>query len=178
MKESYGLSSLSWGWERNSVGLRLFASLLVMLACVSCAFSQWTDDKIDATKISKVRVYSDTEGEIRADSPIKEIHMAREADNGESNEEVDSFKPRDRTMFCVVTLKTAKTGTQVKFSWWLVDAVDIEPESIINVDYSTKALENVVYGHMTLPRDWPVGKYKVQVYVESKLDRTLFFSVK
>jgi hypothetical protein len=35
-----------------------------------------------------------------------------------------------------------------------------------------------VHGHLSLPQDWPAGKYKVEVYVNGDLDKTAFYSVR
>ena len=61
----------------------------------------------------------------------------------------------------------------MKFSWWIVDAEGSKNQKIKDIDYRTKPLENIVHGHLTLPQDWPIGKYKVQVYVNGDLDKTV-----
>jgi len=108
---------------------------------------------------------------------IKEIHMAKD-NNGAPGTETDSFEAGDHTVHCVATLAEAKSGTQMKFSWWIVDAGGSKDEKIKDIDYTTGALENVIHGHLTLPKDWPVGKYKVEVYVNGALDKTVSYSVK
>ena len=65
----------------------------------------------------------------------------------------------------------------MKFSWWIVDADGTQNKKIKDIDYSTKTLENVIHGHLTLPQDWPKGKYKVQVYVNGDLDKTVNYTV-
>ena len=121
---------------------------------------------------------SSTDVDLGSGQAIKEIHMAKDDGNGAPGDETDTFQPGDRTIHCVTTLKTAKGGTQMKFSWWIVDADGTKNQKIKDIDYSTRALENIVHGHLTLPQDWPVGRYKVQIYVNGDLDRTLFYSVR
>jgi hypothetical protein len=108
---------------------------------------------------------------------IEEIHMAKDDGKGEPGEKTDTFSPGDRTVHCVATLKEAKTGTQMKFSWWLVDAEGTQNKRLKDIDYTTGALENVIHGHLTLPQDWPKGKYKVEVYVNGNLDKTAPYTV-
>ncbi|MFN2515872.1 MAG: hypothetical protein ABR556_06620 [Pyrinomonadaceae bacterium] len=108
---------------------------------------------------------------------IKEIHMARD-NSGKPGDETDSFAPSDRTIHCVATLKEAKSGTQMKFSWWIVDADGTQNQKIKDIDYKTRALENIVHGHLSLPQDWPSGKYKVEIYINGDLDKTVFYSVR
>ena len=107
---------------------------------------------------------------------IKEIHMAKD-NGGKPGDETDTFEPSDRVIHCVATLKQAKSGTDMRFSWWIVDADGTQNKKIKDIEYSTSALENIIHGHLTLPQDWPKGKYKVQVYVNGDLDRTVNYTV-
>ena len=107
---------------------------------------------------------------------IKEIHMAKDK-NGAPGDETDSFSPDDHTVHCVVKLKEAKSGTQMKFSWWIVEAEGAKNQKIKDIDYTTRPLENIVHGHLSLPQDWPQGKYKVQVYVNGDLDKTVTYNI-
>ncbi|MEP6569955.1 MAG: hypothetical protein ABJC10_09290 [Acidobacteriota bacterium] len=109
---------------------------------------------------------------------ISEIHMAKDNGNGAPGDETSSFEPGDRTIHCVTTLKEAKAGTQMKFSWWIVDAAGSKDEKIKDIDYTTGPRESLIHGHLTLPKDWPVGKYKVQVYVNGDLDKTVNYNIK
>lgn len=108
---------------------------------------------------------------------IKEIHMAKDNGKGAPGDEADAFAPDDRTIHAVATLKEAKAGTQMKFVWWIVDADGRKNQKIKEIDYTTRPLENVIHGHLTLPQDWPKGKYKVQVFINSDLDKTVGYMV-
>jgi hypothetical protein len=107
---------------------------------------------------------------------IQEIHMAKD-DGGKPGDQTDSFAPSDKTIHCVATLKEAKAGTQMKFAWWIVDAEGSKNQKIKEIDYTTRPLENVVHGHLTLPQNWPSGKYKCQVFVNGDLDKTVNYVV-
>ena len=119
-----------------------------------------------------------TDADLGSGIAIKEIHMAKDDGNGSPGEQTDTFDAGDRTIHCVTTLKSAKSGTQMKFSWWIVDAEGTQNQKIKDIDYKTRALENIVHGHLTLPQDWPAGKYKVQVYVNGDIDKTVFYTVR
>ena len=108
---------------------------------------------------------------------IQDVHMAKDNGRGAPGDETLSFAPNDRTVHCVVKLKEAKRGTAMKFSWWIVDADGTKNQKIKDIDYTTRTLENVVHGHLSLPQDWPIGKYKVQVFVNGDLDRTIAYSI-
>jgi hypothetical protein len=118
-----------------------------------------------------------TDTDVASGSAIKEIHMAKDDGSGSPGDRTNTFAPGDRTVHCIATLKEAKSGTDMRFSWWIVDAEDTQNKKIKDIDYTTQSLENVIHGHLTLPQDWPKGKYKVQVYVDGNLDKTVPFTV-
>jgi hypothetical protein len=120
---------------------------------------------------------ANTDSEVGSASALKDLYMAKDDGNGQPGSHTNTFAPGDRTIHSVATLKEAKAGTQMKFSWWIVDADGSQNQKIKDIDYSTKALESVIHGHLTLPQDWPTGKYKVQVYVNGNLDRTVPYTV-
>lgn len=145
-----------------AAGLLLF----VVLAC-----------NLGKVKTNSNNGNSNTETEVASGSAIKEIHMAKDDGKGQPGERTDNFAPGDRTIHCVATLKEAKSGTQMKFSWWIVDADGTENKKIKDIDYKTGTLENVIHGHLKLPQDWPKGRYKVEVYVDGNLDKTVPYTV-
>ena len=108
---------------------------------------------------------------------IEKIHMAKDNGRNAPGDETSSFSPDDRTIHCVVKLKKAQRGTAMKFSWWIVDADGSQNQKIKDIDYTTRTLENIVHGHLTLPQEWPSGKYKVQVFVNGDLDRTINYTI-
>jgi hypothetical protein len=108
---------------------------------------------------------------------IKEVHMAKDNGRGAPGDETDSFAPDDRTVHCVVTLKEPKAETQMMFTWWAVDTVGHKNEKIKDISYSTKPRENIIHGHLSYPQDWPTGKYKVQIFVNGDLDKTVPYNI-
>jgi hypothetical protein len=150
--------------------------ILVVLACSTSKNSNNSNSNSNSNSSSSSNSSSDSD--LGSGEAVKEIHMAKDDGNGKPGDETDSFSPSDRTVHCVATLKSAKSGTQMKFAWWIVDADGTKNQKVKEIDYSTGALENIIHGHLTLPQDWPAGKYKVQVYVNGDLDRTVFYSVR
>jgi len=120
---------------------------------------------------------SSTDSDLGSGQAIEEIHMAKDNGKGGPGDETFNFEPGDRTIHCVTTLKAAKSGTKMRFSWWIVDADGTKNQKIKDIEYSTREREDTVHAHLTLPQDWPIGKYKVQVYVNGDLDRTLSYNV-
>lgn len=144
----------------------LAAGLLVFVV-LACNLSKSTNNSNSG---------SSTTAEQGPGTYIKEIHMAKD-DGGSPGDETNSFTPADRTIHAVATLKEPKAGTQMKFAWWIVDADGTKNQKIKEIDYTTKPNENVVHGHLTLPQDWPKGKYKVQIFINSDLDKTVNYVI-
>ncbi len=121
--------------------------------------SSWSTDKLGASEVYAAQIF-----------------MAKDA-NGEPGERTTTFEPGDRTIYCMVELNMAKSGTNVKFVWKTINIAGSKNEEIKTVDYTTKPLENKVRGHLTLPSDWPRGTYKVEVYVNGVLNKSLNYAI-
>ena len=111
-----------------------------------------------------------------ADVYIEKIEMAKD-NNGEPGDPTTSYEPGDRTVHCVAHLNKAKVGTEIRFVWKAVDVEGVKTGEITTVEYTTKSLENKVHAHLTKPADWPTGSYKVEVYVNGALDKTVNYTV-
>lgn len=107
---------------------------------------------------------------------VKALHMAKDS-NGEPGDETETFSPSDRTVHCVANLDDSKSGTKIEFAWWIVDAEGTKDEKLKEISYTTKALENTVHGHLTVPRDWPKGTYKCEVSINGKVDKSVQYTV-
>jgi hypothetical protein len=157
--------------KRHSAWLAFGLLLFVVLACSL------------GKKSTNVSINSSATNDTASSNPtstgaIEDLHMAKDDGKGSPGDETNLFGPGDRTIHCVAKLAAAKAGTKMKFSWFIVDAGGSKNEKIKDIDYTTRALENIVHGHLTLPQDWPSGKYKVEVFVNDKLEKTAQYSVK
>ncbi|HVS20649.1 MAG TPA: hypothetical protein VHD88_02310 [Pyrinomonadaceae bacterium] len=153
------------------------AAGLLLIAVLACSTGKNTNNSNNSNsngnKSSKSS--SDTRPS-NADVYIEKISMAKD-NNGEPGDTTTSFEPGDHTIHCIADLNRAKSGTAVKFVWKAVDVADSKNEEIKTIDYTTKSFENKVHGHLTLPRDWPKGTYKVEVYINGTLDKTITYTV-
>jgi len=111
-----------------------------------------------------------------ADVYVDRIRMAKD-DNGQPGEATTSFAPSDHIVHCVADLNKAKGGTKMKFVWKAVDVANGQNGEIRTVEYTTKSFENKVRGHLTKPTDWPTGSYRVEVYVNGNLDKTIDYTI-
>lgn len=152
-----------------------FAASLLLCVVLACNLSKTNSNSNTNTGSS---TNSSTAAPSGPGEYISEIRMSKDDGSGDPQDEALSvFNPGDRTIHCVVKLKDAQPGTKMKFSWWVIDAGGEKNEKIKEIDYTTRENENVVHGHLTPPRDWPSGKYKVDVYVNGSVDKTIGYSV-
>ena len=156
--------------KRNTAWLAVGLMLLVVIAC---SFGKRNGNiNVNANTNS-----NNTVADASSTGAIGEAHMAKDNGKGDPGDETSIFSAKDRTIHCVVKLQDSKSGTKMKFSWFVVDTDNSKNEKIRDIDYTTRALENVVHAHLTAPRDWPIGTYKVEVYVNENLEKTVPYSV-
>lgn len=88
--------------------------------------------------------------------------------------ETTTFTP-DQTFYCVVVLANAPDDTKVKAVWYTVDdagtATKIADKEIVGSG------SPINFNASNNAGPWPVGKYKVEIYLNDKLDKTLEFTV-
>jgi hypothetical protein len=153
--------------KRHSAWLAVSLLLFVVLACNLGKKSETGSTNPPGTTTSTTST-----------GAISEMHMAKDDGKGDPGDSTNIFSASDRTIHAVAKLAEPKAGTKMKFSWFIVDAGGSKNEKIKDIDYTTGASENIIHGHLTLPRDWPTGKYKVDLYVNDNLEKTAQFSVK
>jgi hypothetical protein len=116
-------------------------------------------------------------GTAAADVHVEDLYMAKDK-GGTYGDKTESFGAADRTVYAVAKLNTAVTGTKVRFVWYTVDVAGKEKNAKFKEeDYTTKASEVRAMAHLSLPGAWPKGKYKVEAYVNDKLDKTVEYTV-
>src|SRR6266851_10453088 len=145
--------------------------LAVVLACNTSKNSNNSNSNNSNSNKS-----SNSSSNANADVYVDKISMAKD-NNGEPGDTTTSFEPGDHTVHCVAHLNKAKAGTEVKFVWKAVDVSGVKTGEITTVDYTTKSFENKVHAHLTKPADWPSGSYKVEVYINGALDKTVSYTV-
>ena len=84
---------------------------------------------------------------------------------------------QDAVFYVQVDLQNAPDDTTLKAVWTAVEAQDTEPGLMITETEITTG-DGLV--HFTLSNDnlWPVGKYKVDIYLNNQLSKTVEFEVK
>jgi hypothetical protein len=103
---------------------------------------------------------------------IKSAEMARD---NEGTQPTTTFSPQD-TFYCNVELANAPDDTKVKAVWTAVQVDGTDPDTKIDETEITSGSGTL---HFKLSNDnpWPTGKYKVDLYLNDKLAKTVEFQV-
>lgn len=103
---------------------------------------------------------------------VDEAVMARSLDDDyKPLEETTEFYP-DETFYCSAKVSNLEKGTKVKAKWFYGE------EFIDEYTYTTEESGSGYVGfHVTPEETWPIGDYKVEIYLEGELVETLAFSV-
>jgi hypothetical protein len=83
---------------------------------------------------------------------------------------------QDAVFYAQVDLQNAPDDTGIKAVWSVVDAQDTDPGLVVNeTEYTTGS--GMVYFTLSNNDLWPIGTYKVDLYLDGELVNTINFSV-
>ena len=103
------------------------------------------------------------------------IKSAKLAADKEGTQETTVFSP-DQVIYCLVQLANAPDDTKVKADWIAVEAEGATPNYKIANAEKTSGDATLTFD-LSNNQPWPKGKYKVDLYLNDKLDRTLEFQI-
>jgi len=112
---------------------------------------------------------------------VKEAYLAKNIANEDAEEPEfekvgTEFHQSDGPFFLVVI--TAGLIDKVNFlaKWIVVDAAGTKDFLIDEAGYDIEE-SGLYFFYVTLPRFWPIGKYKVELYMRGEIDRSIEFTV-
>lgn len=150
--------------KRHSAWVAFGLLLFVVLAC---NLSKNKNSNID------VSVNSGSNRPANAEVYTEEVYAAKSEDGSPTS----SFSPSDRTVHVVINLNKAKSGTDVKVIWFAEEVEGATNKELKTLEYTTKAFDKKIPGYLRWSQDWPKGRYKVEVYINGNLDRTIYYDV-
>lgn len=119
-----------------------------------------------------------TESELNdnADANVEAITLFRD-DDGEAGEETVVFLPTDVPIHCSVALTSVKAAA-VKMTLVAVKANGLRSETkIVTVGYQTNGNQNTVNFTAKPGKLWAAGKYRVDIFIDGKLNKSKEFDV-
>lgn len=111
-------------------------------------------------------------------SKVEDVHLAKDDGRGKAGEVTDIFAPSDIPIHCVVAL-TDSEPKAVKMLLVAVKVPGVRPESkVVTAAYATREKQNRVYFTGRPEGKWTAGSYRIDIFVEGKLERSVAFEVK
>lgn len=97
--------------------------------------------------------------------------------NGEPHQVVDRFLPSERALHYKAEFNRSKIGVPVRIAWYATHTNGVAPDNyeIVAVDFPV--VTTTMTSKATLPRPWPVGQYRVELYVDTRLVRSTPFEI-
>ncbi len=109
---------------------------------------------------------------------IEDVFLAKTNGEGEPGEEVDGFLTTDIPIFCVVYLATTEPVT-VRLNFVAVKVNGVRAETrVVSTSYTTKEGETRVNFSGRPHRAWHAGRYRADIFVEDKLERSIEFDIR
>ena len=84
---------------------------------------------------------------------------------------------QDELFYAQVDVRNVPEGTQLKAVWTAVSAAGEAPNTEINTTESSLDEDTLVNFELSNSNLWPAGNYKVEIYLNDKLEKTLDFEV-
>jgi hypothetical protein len=107
---------------------------------------------------------------------VDSVNMAKD-DNGKPGDATTTFSPSDSKIHCVINLNKAKGGTKIRTVWVAADVSGYtKNQELKTLDYTTNSFEKKITGYLT-KSEWPKGQYRLEVYINGALDKTLDYTV-
>ena len=113
------------------------------------------------------------------DEPLRvtNLVLARDNGRGEPGEPVTYFRTTDGSFYAVIVLNRLESGIQARLRWIAVDAAGAKNLVLDDAEITTPEA-NSISGKVSLPREWPAGRYRVEVLLRGELAASREFDVR
>ena len=113
-----------------------------------------------------------------ANFKITSAVMAKKYSGGKTSGVTNTFKASDRTIYCVLKTDRILKNVKARFVWTAVNAKGIRRNEKFLDKTGKLAKADIIWGSAALPRNWPTGSYKVDVYIDGAKIKTLNYSIR
>lgn len=108
---------------------------------------------------------------------ISKVTMFRDDGSGQPGDQVTAFKPSDRVMHFLAEAQGVQPGQSVRLVFTAVDTTAGKDLKVAEADTGKVFVADQITGQVSLDRDWPVGSYKMDIYVDGSLVYTWDYTV-
>lgn len=158
--------------SKSSSLLALAMLLFAALACSSGGSDTSTGNGNSSAAAPTATATASTE------FTIDEAEMRKADDAGKITDETVTSYSRNEKLFCYVDWDNPKANTKLKFSWVVVEAGGAKNVVLKEFSLTTEnELQNEASAAYTPGKPLPKGSYKVDIYVNDKLQRSVPFTI-
>lgn len=112
------------------------------------------------------------------DLTINRAEMRKDNGGEMSSDATTGYTTTDRTFHCYINWDNPKAGAKIKFVYTVVDAGGMKNETLKEIPLTTEnEFQNEAYGKLKMNTAPPKGSYKVDVFVNDKLAKSVPFTV-
>jgi hypothetical protein len=105
---------------------------------------------------------------------ITNAHMATDESD---SQQTTIYAPDTQTFYCFYDLNNAPDDTVVRGAWTLVSAEGFDPNSEIDSAEITGSDDSYYFSLDRAADQWPVGQYKIDLFINGNLVETVEFQV-
>lgn len=112
---------------------------------------------------------------------VSKIEFAHDFQDNHAVGVTDTFKSTDQNLYAIIHLNTTKGTPNVSVVWTVVNGADAAKRPVTGLEFgqaqemATNTLLSASVTRGTSP--WPVGQYKIDVFLDGKLVKTAQFTV-
>ena len=108
---------------------------------------------------------------------VDEIYFAKDDGKGEIGDSVEKFQTTDNPIYVIVKLNE-NAATMVKMNLVAINVKGLKAESkVITTTYKTTKMQNRVNFSGKPEKLWFVGMYRVDIFLDDKLSKSLEFEI-
>ena len=108
---------------------------------------------------------------------VDNVDMHKDDGSGGAGDTTSTFKPTDGKLIAVVHLNHPKAGTKVGVQLVAMGFNNGKDVNVVNDTQTTGAIDNTITEKFTLPKPWPVAKYRVDVTLNGQPAKSTTFEV-
>ncbi|HQU93134.1 MAG TPA: hypothetical protein PLK77_12590 [Pyrinomonadaceae bacterium] len=109
---------------------------------------------------------------------VEDVYLARDDGEGKAGEVTSTFTPNDIPIHCIVVLAKPDPAA-VRMNFVAVKVNGVKPESrVVSAAYATSQGQDRVFFTGKPHGKWTAGSYRIDVFVNDKLEKSIDFDVK
>lgn len=111
-------------------------------------------------------------------SAVEDVYLARDDGEGKAGEVTAVFSPTDIPIHCIVVL-TKSDPAAVRMNFVAVKVNGVKPDSrVVSTSFATRQGQDRVFFTGKPHGRWTAGSYRIDVFVNDKLEKSLDFEIK